>query len=97
MRHYWLMDATQFALVFALFAVWCVGAVAIVAVASLRIKARSEAIDARLARIEQTLTTARDQAWYWTPEWQAGERELMPILLRAGLCTSTLMKSLRRS
>lgn len=30
--------------------------------------------DARLERIEHMLA-APDQAWYWTPEWQAGEVE----------------------
>lgn len=29
---------------------------------------------ARLERIEHMLA-APDQAWYWTPEWQAGEAE----------------------
>ncbi|MDN5934218.1 MAG: hypothetical protein L0I24_24630 [Pseudonocardia sp.] len=31
-------------------------------------------VEARLERIEHMLT-APDQAWYWTPEWQAGEVE----------------------
>jgi hypothetical protein len=33
---------------------------------------RRDAVEARLDRIEHMLT-APDQAWYWTPEWQAGE------------------------
>ena len=31
-------------------------------------------VEGRLERIENMLT-APDQAWYWTPEWQAGEAE----------------------
>lgn len=31
-------------------------------------------MELRLERIEHMLT-APDQAWYWTPEWQAGEVE----------------------
>jgi hypothetical protein len=33
---------------------------------------RRETVEARLDGIEHMLT-APDQAWYWTPEWQAGE------------------------
>jgi len=25
--------------------------------------------------LQQALATAQDQAWFWTKEWQAGERE----------------------
>ncbi len=25
--------------------------------------------------LQQALATAEDQAWFWTKEWQAGERE----------------------
>lgn len=35
-------------------------------------RAARETTEARLERIEHMLT-APDQAWYWTPEWQAGE------------------------
>lgn len=37
--------------------------------------AARDVVEARLERIEHMLT-APDQAWYWTPEWQAGEREV---------------------
>jgi len=27
------------------------------------------------AYLQETIATAEDQAWFWTEEWQAGERE----------------------
>lgn len=36
--------------------------------------ARLDRADERLERIEH-IVTAPDQAWFWTPEWQAGEAE----------------------
>lgn len=39
-----------------------------------RRRAARDTVERRLERIEHMLT-APDQAWYWTPEWQAGEVE----------------------
>ena len=69
------VDATTWGLLAAVPLAGAVGAV-IGVVASGRIVRRHTTADtdARLERIEHMLA-APDQAWYWTPEWQAGEAD----------------------
>lgn len=50
------------------------GAVVALVITSSEGRRARASTDARLERIEHILT-APDQAWFWTPEWQAGEAE----------------------